>query len=138
MKYSSISGRLDKLEQQEQLAKRKVKIAILTYGKWAVLRDHAEFDTLAEAVNYVRRKYNTHSIEVCQVAYVIDKMPEDELRILASLSDKPNTPEQDKLIDQIQQPCDQLQQVQQHNPKIHFELFYMTEMEEQEYFKTQH
>lgn len=138
MKYSSISSRLNRLEQKEQIAKRKVKIAMMPYGKWAVLRDHENFDTLAEAVDYVKRKYNTHSIKVCQVAYVIHKMSDKDLKVIASLSDQPNTPEQDKLIQQIQEPCDQLQQVQQHNPKIHFELFYMTNEEQDEYFKTKH
>ena len=132
MKYSSISSRLNRLEQKKQIAERKVKIAMTSYGKWTVLIDHENFNTLAEAVDYVKSKYNTHSIKVCQVAYVINKMPDKDLKIIASLNDQPNTPEQDKLIRQIQEPCDQLQQVQQHNPKIHFELFYMTNEEQNE------
>lgn len=148
MKYSSIANRIDKLEKQEHESKRVIKIANLPHDKWAVLKDHAEFDFLKEAVAYVREKYNTHSIKVCQLSHVLASIRANDLKAFISvleMTQKPDqqaTPKQQQIYDeimrQVQEPCDQLVQVQQDNPKINFELFYITDDELDDYFRTQH
>lgn len=146
MNLSAVAKRIDRLENRRHKVTHKIRIAYLTYDKWAVVRDFQEFNTLQEAVNYVKSQYATKCIEVSQMPYVISKLSDEDLGRTIDLLDADQDPDKHlstqqqaecdaKMQELLTKPCDQVLQVKHMNPSIKFELYCMTTDEVGDYLK---
>lgn len=142
MNLNAVAKRINKLEQRGRSKAKNIKVAYMIYGKWAVLKDYEEFDTLAEAINYIKDRYTTKNIEVCQLNYVLSHMddkPLDRLIKILTHNDQTLEPQQQKLLDnvekQINVSCTPLLKLEHDNPNINFKLFLLSEDQTEAYLK---
>lgn len=142
MNLNAVARRISKIEQRGRSKAKNIKVAYMIYGKWAVLKDYEEFDTLAEAINYIKDRYTTKTIEVCQLNYVLSHMDDEALNRLIKIlthSDQPLEPHQQKLFNnlekQINVPCAPLSKLEHDNPNIEFKLFLLSEDQTEAYLK---
>lgn len=133
MNLSAVAKRIDHLENRRHKVTHKIRIAYLTYDKWAVVRDFQEFNTLQEAVKHVKGKYATKTIKVDQTREVMSHMNEKDLRKIANMTDNASLNENDPAFKPLMKPCASLAQAEHDNPDINFEIFFMTIEERNNY-----
>lgn len=134
MNLSAVAKRIDHLENRRHKVTHKIRIAYLTYDKWAVVRDFQEFNTLQEAVKHVKGKYATKTIKVDQTREVMSHMNEKDLRKVANMTDNASPlNENDPAFKPLMKPCASLAQAEHDNPDINFEIFFMTIEERNDY-----
>ncbi|HCX40174.1 MAG TPA: hypothetical protein DG851_04075 [Lactobacillus acetotolerans] len=118
MSITGVSKRINKLEQAQKTHSSRITIACTLFNKWAVIcKEEPLFDTLAEAVEYVRDDLGLINMDIYDLHYNAAKLSTDELNLCIKelQSDKKLSKD---ITNKFLLESDQLQQARKDYPRL--------------------
>ena len=131
MTLAGVTNRIKRIEKAQHPSGRKMLITYAVYDKWLVKYDGEVFDTLEQAIDYLKHKYRPAKVLINDYTYNLFKMSMDELE---RLSRNPNNID-DEILKRATKPTKAFEQVIKEYPKLDIEHVFLSDEEKEQYCK---
>lgn len=132
MTLAGVTNRIKRIEKAQHPSGRKMLITYAVYDKWLVKYDGEVFDTLEQAIDYLKHKYRPAKVLINDYTYNLSKMSMDELERLSRNPDNID----DEILKRATKPTKAFEQVIKEYPKLDIEhVFLSHDEEDNKYFK---
>lgn len=132
MTLTGVANRIKRIEKAQHPNGRNMLITYALYDKWLVKYDGEVFDTLEQAIDYLKHKYRPARFLIDDYMYNISNMSMDELRKIAC----DNIDDMDeKTLEKAAQPTKSFKQVIKEYPKLDIERVFLSDEEREQYRK---
>ncbi len=117
MTLAGVTNRIKRIEKAQHPSGRKMLITYAVYDKWLVKYDGEVFDTLEQAIDYLKHKYRPAKVLINDYTYNLFKMSMDELERLSRNPDNID----DEILKRATKPTKAFEQVIKEYPKLDIE-----------------
>lgn len=131
MTLAGVTNRIKRIEKAQHPSGRKMLITYAVYDKWLVKYDGEVFDTLEQAIDYLKHKYRPAKVLINDYTYNLSKMSMDELERLSRNPDNID----DEILKRATKPTKAFEQVIKEYPKLDIEHVFLSDEEKEQYCK---
>ncbi|GGV09044.1 hypothetical protein [Lactobacillus acetotolerans] len=131
MTLAGVTNRIKRIEKAQHPSGRKMLITYAVYDKWLVKYDGEVFDTLEQAIDYLKHKYRPAKVLINDYTYNLFKMSMDELERLSRNPDNID----DEILKRATKPTKAFEQVIKEYPKLDIEHVFLSDEEKEQYCK---
>lgn len=131
MTLAGVTNRIKRIEKAQHPSGRKMLITYAVYDKWLVKYNSEVFDTLEQAIDYLKHKYRPAKVLINDYTYNLSKMSMDELERLSRNPDNID----DEILKRATKPTKAFEQVIKEYPKLDIEHVFLSDEEKEQYCK---